>query len=537
MAIRKKYYQGLRDYLKTLEEHGKLLRIKRLINKDTELMPLVRWQFRGLKEEQRRAFLFENVTDITGRKYDIPVAVATHAGSREIYALAMNCQPEEIQDRWINAQLYPIGPELVKEGPAQEVVLEGQDLTKEGSGLDIFPVPISTPGFDPAPFFSAACWVTKDPDTGIPNLGTYRAQVKSRTRTGIQCVPGQDLTVHWKKAKERGQALEAALILGGPPCIGLVSVSKIPYEANEFAVAGGIAGEPIKIVKCKSVELEVPATAEIVLEGHLSTEEIEPEAPFGEYTGYMGHRTRSPYFEISCLTHRRAPILHAFISQFPPSESSKIREISQEATLFKFLKYDCNIPGILEVAFHEESGTHAIWVIRLKKVNAQQPWQALNCAAGYSSMMGKIIIAVDEDINPKDPDSFLWAIGYRVQPHVDVRPVPGKLLGLDPSAMPPGPLVPGEFVLQPLKSETSGLLIDATRKWDYPPISLPKREYMERAKVIWEELGLPPLTPKVPWFGYSLGLWSQENEEEAELALQGQHYLTGERLIRARQKV
>jgi 4-hydroxy-3-polyprenylbenzoate decarboxylase len=111
------------------------------------------------------------------------------------------------------------------------------------------------------------------------------------------------------------------------------------------------------------------------------------------------------------------------------------------------------------------------------------------------------------------------------------------MLGLDPSTMAPGPQSPGDFVLEPLQSMNFGLLVDATRKWDYPPTALPKQEYMEAAKKIWEELNLPKLTPKVPWFGYNLGQWSKENEEEAALALKGQHHQTGKKLATRGQKI
>lgn len=252
-------YADLREYLARLDAKGKLIRIDREINKDTELMPLVRWQFCGLPEEQRRAFLFEKVIDSTGKKYDIPVAVATHAPTCDVYALALGCQPEEIREKWIQAQLHPIPPKVMKQGPVQEVVEEETNLHREGGGLEKLPVPISTPGFDPAPFLSAACWVTKDPETGVPNIGVYRAQVKSRIKTGIQCGPEQHLAIHWKKAKERGKPLHAAIVIGGSPLIGLVAGFKIPYEMDEFAVAGGLAGKPVELVKCQSVDLEVPA--------------------------------------------------------------------------------------------------------------------------------------------------------------------------------------------------------------------------------------------------------------------------------------
>ena len=153
------YYRDLREYIQVLEKNGKLVRIKREINKDTQLMPMVRWQFRGLPDEERKTFLFENVTDVKGRKYNCPVLVASHAASREVYALAMMSEPEDIMKKWEQAQLHPIKPKIVDSGPAQEEVHSGDNLLEHG-GLDEFAIPISTPGFDNAPYFTAGNNVT-----------------------------------------------------------------------------------------------------------------------------------------------------------------------------------------------------------------------------------------------------------------------------------------------------------------------------------------------------------------------------------------
>lgn len=525
-------YQDLGHYISVLEKEGKLVRVKREINKDKELMPLVRWQFRGLPEEKRKGFLFENVTNGKGRVFGIPVAVATHAASRELYALAMECKPEQIYENWARVLSHPIDPVMVDKAPVQEEVHMGDDL-EQHRGLEEFPIPISTPGYDPAPFLTAGCWVSKDPESGIRNLGTYRAHVKGLTRTGIQLA--QHIGIHLAKARAQRCPLEVAIVIGGPPSVALVSTAKVPYEMDELAVAGAIGGEPLPLAKCKTVDLEVPAGAEIVLEGTLSSDSVEPEAPFGEYTGYMGYRIMSPILEIKCITHRKNPIYHAFISQFPPSESSKIRGIGREGSLYKFLKYECNIPGIMDVYIHEESGSGSWCVIRMKKTNYSHPWQALNCATGYSAAGFKVIVAVDEDIDPRDPDSVIWAISYGMQPHLDVRTVQGMLPGLDPSAGKPEQLQDESYLIS--SRGTSCLLIDATRKWAYPPVALPRQEIMEHSRKIWEELGLPELKPKRPWHGYSLGMWTQENEEEADLALKGEYLATGDKLATGRRQL
>lgn len=525
------YFRDLREFMSLLETSGKLQRIEREINKDTELMPLVRWQFRGLPEEMRKAFLFTKVTDVKAKRYDGSVLVGAHAASREIYALAMACKPKEIMDKWNQARLYPIKPRVVAHGLAQEEIHKGEHLSDHG-GLEEFPIPISTPGFDNAPYFSAGNWVAKDPETGIYNVGNYRGMVKDPLRMGCDCRGQQHMRLFWEKYRKLGIPMPAAIAVGPTPNIGMVAVSKFPFGVDEYDIAGGIAGEPVELIKCQTIDLEVPAHAEVVIEGLIPTDTLEEEGPFGEYTGYMGLRTINLFFNVQCITHRRHPIWNSFLSQFPPSESSLIKAVGMEATYFKFLKYDLGIQTLVDVALHQESGTQQFCVVSLKKTDHTLPWKALNGAVAFAPGYLKWIIVVDEDIDPRDPDSFLWALCWRVQPDRDIRITPGKTAHLDPSALPPSKLS-GMSEYPP----TTSILIDATRKWDYPPTSLPRKDFMERARKIWEEEGLPALTPKVPWYGYSLGHWTEQDEEEAECALKGEHYKTGEKVARNRKKI
>ncbi|MGD0237803.1 MAG: UbiD family decarboxylase, partial [Syntrophorhabdales bacterium] len=234
------YYKDLREYLKTLESEGKLIRISAPINKDTELHPIVRLQFRGLREDERKGFLFENVTDSKGRRYSMPVAVGCVAGSRSIYALGMQCSPQEISQKWTQAQVNSVPPILVESGPVHERVFYKEE---GGEGLGMLPIPISTPGFDNAPYLTAPNWITKDPETGIRNVGTYRGQVKAPWRMGCNAAaPYTHIQQHWFKHKQLGTPLPAAVVIGVTPNISFASVSNVPYGKDEFAVAGGVTG-------------------------------------------------------------------------------------------------------------------------------------------------------------------------------------------------------------------------------------------------------------------------------------------------------
>ncbi len=299
------HYKDLREHLAALDKQGLLVRVQKEINKDTELMPLVRWQFRGLPEEGRKAFLFENVVDAKGKKYDIPVVVGAYAATRRIYAMSLGCEPEEVLARWEHALSHPLDPVFVSDAPAQEEVHTGEELTRVGGGLDVFPIPISTPGFDCAPYTTCSCLVTKDIDTGIQNVGNYRGQIKARNRIGMNIKSQKDAVPHWRKCKDKGIPLEFALVIGLPPAVAATGVSEVPRGIDEHTIAGGLVGEPIPVVKCKTVDLFVPADSELVLEGLISTEYMEPEAPFGESHGYMNPRELGYILDIQAITQPR----------------------------------------------------------------------------------------------------------------------------------------------------------------------------------------------------------------------------------------
>ena len=198
------------EHLAALEAKGLLVRIDRPINKDTELHPLVRWQFQGgLPEDERRAFLFTNVTDGAGRRYDIPVAVGALAASPAIYAIGMGRAVDEIGAAWLRAMAHPIPPVAVSAPACQQLVITGDDLRRPDGGLKRLPVPISTPGFDAAPYLTATLCITRDPDSGIQNMGTYRAALKATDRLAVRMVAreatGAGGYLHWLKYRQRGE--------------------------------------------------------------------------------------------------------------------------------------------------------------------------------------------------------------------------------------------------------------------------------------------------------------------------------------------
>ena len=519
-------YPDLHAHLKTLHEAGLMVTVTRPINKDTEMHPLVRWQFRGgIAEKDRKAFLFTNVVDSKGRTYDIPVVVGCLAASREIYRLGIGCALDAIGATWNRAISHPIKPRIVEDAPCQEIVIEGAALDEPGQGLDALPVPISTPGWDNAPYTTLSQYITKDPDTGVQNMGNYRGQVKAPRRLGmnpsLELRPG--IYTHWEKYRKRGERVPAAVVLGAPPCVTFTSAQKLPEGVDEIDVAGGLVGQPINVVRARSVDLLVPAEAEIVIEGFIETAALEPEAPFGESHGHVNLQEYNAYMEVTAITRRRDAILTSIISQVTPSESSLIKRVAYEPLFLRHLTEHLGIKGVLKVSLHEPLTNlrKVIVLVMRRDVPATEVWRALYGAASFMRAAGKYVIAVNEDIDPDHADAIFWAMSYRANPALDFQILGHREQGHGPkSARNDG--------------EDASVLIDATLKEDFPPISLPKREYMEGARKIWEELGLPALKPESPWHGYSLGEWSEELERAAELAVAGDYFETGKIIAQRR---
>ena len=522
-------YPDLRDHLRALDKAGLLVTVDRAINKDTEMHPLVRWQFRGgIEEKDRKAFLFTNVVDSKKRKYDIPVAVGVLAANREIYRIGIGCRLDEIDARWVEAARHPIPPRLVENAPCHEIVITGKALDKPGNGLDGIPLPISTPGWDVAPYATLSQYITKDPDTGIQNMGNYRGQVKAPRRLGmnpsLELRPG--IYNHWEKLRARGfKKLPCAVVLGAPPCITFASVQKLPESVDELDVAGGLVGSPINVVKAKTVDLLVPAEAEIVIEGFIDTEYLEPEAPFGESHGHVNLQEFNAFMDVTCITRRRDAILTSIISQVTPSESSLIKRIGMEPLFLNFLRETLGVKGVKRVSMHEPL-TNIRKVIALvveRDMPSTEVWRALYGAAVLHRAAGKYVIAVNDDIDPENADALLWAMSYRANAALDMHILPHRDQGHGPRSKRNG-------------GEDASVLIDATLKENFPPISLPKREYMENARKIWEELGLPKLKPEAPWYGYSLGEWSDDLDAAALQATRGDYFAAGKKLVKRRRK-
>src|SRR3984957_15635601 len=428
------------EHLANLEAAGLLVRIDREVNKDTELHPLVRWQFQGgLKEEQRRAFLFTNVTDSAGRRYDMPVAIGALAASAEIYAVGMGRPVSEIGDAWLHAINNPIAPTVGTAAPCQEVVIKGDALRQPDGGLKLLPVPISTPGYDAAPYLTATLCITKDPETGVRNMGTYRAQLKATDRLGVRMAArpgGAGGYLHWQKHRKMKTPMPIAIVVGCAPVVVFTGPQKLPIDCDEMAVAGALAGAPIRVIKATTVDLHVPADAEVIVEGLIDPELLEPEGPFGESHGHVALEDFNMSMQVTAITHKKKPVWVSILSEVTPSESSVMKRVAYEPRYLAQLRDTLAIRGVRRVVMHEPLTNlrKVIFVQFANNVPRTEVWRALHGAATLQADCGKYVIAVSEDIDPENPNAVFWSLAYRANPVDDVFIAPHRAAGHGPKS-------------------------------------------------------------------------------------------------------
>jgi 4-hydroxy-3-polyprenylbenzoate decarboxylase len=316
---------------------------------------------------------------------------------------------------------------------------------------------------------------------------------------------------HWMKHRARDTKMPIAILIGSPPLVAVQGPQKLPLGLDELAVAGGLAGAPIRVVKAVTSDILVPADAEIVIEGLVDTEYLEPEGPFGESHGYVALEDFNLVVEVTAITRKRHAILPSIVSQVTPSESSMVKKLAYEPMYLAYLRDKLGIKGITRVVLHEPLTNLRRFVFLQFANGAPQTevWRALHGVLGFQAAIGKFVIAVNEDIDPENADAVFWAMAYRCNPAKDTRVVPYREMGHAPR-------------MEEAPELESALLVDATLKHPMPPLALPKREFMEGAQALWERLGLPPLQPESPWHGYSLGEWTETWDANAAQAVRGE---------------
>ena len=469
---RRKMCGSMRELIDQLEACGKLHRVSKQVDPSWELSCMARWVYQGFPMEERFALFFENV-----KGSSIPVATPVIGASRQVYALALGTTPEKIHDVWLGALRQPIAPQEVQSAPSQEIVIEGNEVD-----LSYLPVPIWTPGKDSKPCITA-CVITKNRDTGVQNMGTYRCQVQSKTRVTINTSPGRQAYENYQTYASKGESAPVALVICCEPAVHLATAAALPKGVDEITASGGLKGAPIEMVRTKTSGLLVPAQAEIVVEGELHPTGRMPEEAFGEFAGYMGPIGDRPFFDVRCITHRRDPIYYGYLSQHPPSESTLIQGQANECVIHKQLVDDWHEPTVLDVAMNQTHGGLMGYVVVQMKPTYPGHAKRVGRVVAEMGVFFKTVMVVDSDIDIRHQPHLDWMMNSRVNPARDLIIIKDTYNVYDPSSE---------------EGLGSKLVIDATETGLETDLSLPPKELLYQAYDSWKEAGLP-LFDLPPW--------------------------------------
>lgn len=341
----------------------------------------------------------------------------------------------------------PIPPIEVRryEAPCKEVVLRGDEVS-----FTKLPIPMWHPG-DGGPYITLGIQVCRDPKSGVFNLAILRQMILSHREASLNALPGKRTFIFYKQREERNEPLEVAVVIGVEPAIQVAAChSATSLNEDEYAVAGALKGEPIEVVKCETIDVMVPARAEVIIEGIVPPNERVPDGKFGEFSGYMSGVRQNPKFVVKCITHRSDPIFQATYEGMPPVEDHIFKSIPYSAAIQKAASSLC--PGITGVWLPPAGGTMLWGVVRLRKMYPGHAKHAMNTVwATHIGKYIKFLVVVDDDVNIYDPDAVIWAISMRTQPDRDlVLETKSISIQLDPSA--------------PHLGVTSKIGIDATEK-------------------------------------------------------------------------
>ena len=411
--------QDLHRFLERYEANhpGDVVRIAEPIGLDYDATAIcLELERRG----QSPLLIYENVR---GSRFPV---LANLFGSRARFAAALGVPPTKLIESWGSADAEHIPPCVVDSGPVQDVVLRGGDV-------DLAYLPIMRHfREDGGKYLTNAMFIAKDPETGVRNASFHRLQVNGRNRFGTSLHSRRHLWNYARKAVEMGLAkLPAAVVVGCHPLITFGSgLWKGPIEADEYEVAGAFLGEPLQIVRGVTGPVEIPAFAEIAIEGNLLLDVDEDEGPFGEFTGYASERSTRHAFEVTAILHRRDAIYHSIIPGIS-DEHTLLLGISQEARQLRMLR--AQFPNVTAVSY-PKSGTRLLHTYI--SVKDPPPGQARNIAmAAFGDNLSlKLVVVVDADVDVNDEHEVLWAVCTRFQADSDLDVIRNAMAAtLDPS--------------------------------------------------------------------------------------------------------
>ncbi len=480
-------YKDLHEFVKVLEDRGQLVRIKTLVDPELEITEITD----RVSKAFGPALLFENVKGSA-----MPVLINAY-GSPERMALSLQVgKLDDIGDEItgllqladnipdsllgkvkmlpILAQLSSFFPRTVKSGSCQEVVCMEPSLDK-------LPILKCWPD-DAGKFITLPQVYTRDPRNGKRNVGMYRLQVYDQKTTGMHWHIHHDGAENYRLNKEVGNSrVEVAVALGGDPAIAYAATAPLPKEIDELIFAGFLRKKPVDLVKCKTIDMEVPADAEIILEGYIDLDESRIEGPFGDHTGYYSLPGEYPVFHLKCITHRQNAIYPTTIVGKPPQEDCFLA-LASERIFLPLLKMQMS--EVVDMHMPMEGVFHNCVFISIKKSYPGHARKIMNAVWGMGQMMfSKFIVVVDKDVNVQNLSEVLWKVFNNADPKRDTMIVEGPLDVLDHSA--------------PLPLFGSKMGIDATKKWigeghlrEWPEDIKMSQAIIDLVDKKWSEYGL-----------------------------------------------
>lgn len=474
-------FRDLREFIERLRSEGELAEIPAEVDWRYETGGIVRKNL----DLKGPALLFKNIKDYSTSLFTC--GVSTYAR----VSLALDLPPHEPLERIISEFRKrikkPIKPQKAMTGPCKENILAGDKVD-----LLRFPVPLWQTG-DGGRYIGT--WhgvITKDPETGWTNAGMYRIMIHDERTLGILIARDQHIGLHYEKYRIMKRPMPMAIVIGVDPVLPLTFLTPFPANMSEYDYAGGLRGEALELVKCEMVDLEVPASAEIVIEGEIPPDERRMEGPFGEWTGHYGGKPGPrPVIHVQCTTHRNDPIFRGSLEGKPVNEDHICTSVALSALSHNFLEETLGISGIRGVHFPAPSGG---WGMAIVSLNQRYPGHSRTAAhALLGCKMGaflKNVILVDEDIDPFHLDEVWWAMFSRLQASSGVTILKrGKTAFMDPSQIPE------------LQGFGDTLIIEAVKPYEwqprpewgnkrFPPTAYPSKEIMETVEKRWNELGI-----------------------------------------------
>ncbi|MDT3698118.1 MAG: UbiD family decarboxylase [Thermincola sp.] len=453
--------QDWRDLIKQLETDGEVVRIAGPVAREYEISTLMM----DLEKQQRYPMvIFENVAD---SKFPV---LTNALAPRGRLAKALGVREGELAKEYGRRIQHRPGIKKHREAPFQANFLTGEEV-------DLYKFPILTHfPIDAGPYLTSGLCVAKDPETGVETLGFHRMQLKGRDKLGISFHSRQRLWEYFRRAEALGRNLEAAIVIGVHPNIALGSMALVPYHEGKFSAIGGLFEAPLEVAPCRTVNLDVPAYAEIVIEGEILAGVRESEGPFAEFTNYACYRSTENVFLVKAIQYREKAMFHD-ITPGMSSEHITIVAVQREGDVLNALNR--TLPNIKAVHAPFSSCGLFHCYISMQKVAEGQPQQAIFAALGVDHNI-KMVVVVDEDVDVYDEREVLWAMATRLQADKGVTIVPQHLgMGctLDPST--------DEL------SRTAKMGIDATKPLKgYVPTIQIDEQVREQVRRFWPVLGI-----------------------------------------------